>query len=92
MKKGTKKTKKVEYQAKLKVLGRFVSAKGGSIEEAITNLKAEGAKGMSILTLTRGSKSRERVLPHVMTAGVFGQVSPTIKAIRLKQLVSRFDV
>lgn len=60
------------FQASIRVLGKIYRAEGGSVTEALANLKPSGvAKGMSILTVTNAKQSRERILNSIQTMNLF---------------------
>lgn len=60
------------YTATIKVLGKVYEAKGTTIPEAIVGLTPGGvAKGMSILTMTKGKIRKERILNGPQTFRLF---------------------
>ena len=83
--------KKNEINASLKVMGRVYTAKGKTIEEAITNLKPEMARSVGVLILERGEIRKEKILKSVMVTGLFGKVSRIRKEIALKGVLTLFD-
>jgi hypothetical protein len=79
------------YKATLKVLGNLYTSDGSTAVEAISKLAPPLARGVSILTVTSGEKSQERVLPRVMTARLFS-ASKLVREIQLKHMSQRFDI
>ena len=77
--------------ASIKVLGKTYSAQGDTVFHAIANLEVPKAKGVSILSLSKGDNRRERVLPAVATARLFSP-SKLVREIALKNMSFRFDV
>lgn len=72
-KKTTKKaTKKAEqYTAEIILLGKKYTAKGDTAQEAISKLEVGVAKGMGILTVSKGDSKKERVLPMYTVQRLF---------------------
>ena len=88
-----KKTKKPIYKAKIKALGRMYHGEGKTVEEAIANLNVgNAARGMSILTISKGEKSVERVLSSMATARLFAPAGALVKEIVMKQTLRVFDI
>ena len=77
--------------ATIKVLGKIYKAKGETVQEAIGNLKPGIAKGTSVLTLTKGDKTIEKIFPARITQNLFS-LSPTMRSVHLKQIAMRFDI
>ncbi len=77
-------------KASLKLLGKFYNSEGKTVEEAITKLNPPVAKGMGILTMEKGNLKREKILNGRVINGVFGERSPTFKAIAMKNIISLF--
>ena len=77
--------------ATIKVLGKIYESKGSSVIEAITNLKPELGRGMSILTIQRENEQQEKILPNLITARLFSK-NPLMREIALKQVVGRFSL
>ncbi len=94
MKKATKKAKQLQvvpYVSSVKVFGKTYVASGLTLEEAISNLKPDGlARGMSIVSVTKGDKKQEKILPRVATARLFSP-SPMIRAAALLATIGRFE-
>lgn len=85
-----KKVKIVPYTASIKVLGKTYSATGLTAREAIGNLKVGNvAKGMSVLTLSKGEKSCSKVLPPIQTFRLFTP-SRLIREVSIKNVAMRF--
>lgn len=81
-----------EYIAVLKVFGKTYEGTGATISEAIQNTKPGIYRGKSVLTITCGDKSQEKILPHFVTSRLFGPGSVFSKEIILKQVSARFAV
>jgi hypothetical protein len=92
MKKQTKKKVAVEsYSAKIKVLGKIFQSSGDSVLGALSNLKVPKGKGMSILTISRGKESQDRILSAPQTARLFS-LSPLMREIALKNVSNLFGL
>ena len=90
MKTKIKKVKVLPYTASIKVLGKVYTSTGSSTKEAIENLKAGNvAKGMSVLTLSRGKNSHSVILPPNQTFRLFTP-SRLMREIAIKQISMRF--
>ena len=77
----------------LKSLGRVYKSEGETLEEALGKIKISGgAKAISVLKVEKDGVEKERILNGRHTNGIFGQGSPTMKAIHLKQILMMFDV
>lgn len=72
-------------KASVKIMGRVYTAKGKTVIEAITNLKPDIARGISILSLERGDTRKERILSAGITMRLFGPASRVGKEVALKQ-------
>ncbi len=80
------------YSASVKVFGKIYGAVGESIEEAITNLKPDGlARGMSVIAVTKGGTTQEKIFPRVATARLFSP-SPAIREAALRTTIQRFSL
>ncbi len=80
------------YQAAIKVFGKVYRAEGSTLSEAITKLKPDGlARGLSVLTVTKGETRQEKILPRVATSRLFSP-SPMIREAALKMTIQRFTV
>ncbi len=78
------------YSASVKIFGKIYGSIGASVEEAITNLKPDGlARGMSIISVTKGGVTQEKIFPRVATARLFSP-SPMIRAAALITTIQRF--
>lgn len=90
-------TKKRQIRASLKIFGKTYKSKGTSVEEVLTKLNPPIAKGIGVLRLERGDKKKddylwkERILNTRALGGLFGQMSPIMKTIHLKNMVTLFD-
>lgn len=78
---------KVEENIKITVksLGRVFKAEGKTFEEAVGKIKiGNGARALSVITVEKGKETKTKILNARHTNGLFGQGSPTMKAIHLK--------
>lgn len=97
MKKGTKKAvsklpkKEVSFVASIKVLGKTFSSNGNTALEALVSLKPECGKGVSVLTVTKGEKSKVKILPAPQTFRLFS-ASRLMREVMLKNLSMVFDL
>jgi len=64
--------KREPYSITVKVLGKLHTATGGTLDEAISNLKIKNAKGMSVWKVSHNGVVRERVIMPAQTFRVFG--------------------
>src|SRR3990167_10274958 len=81
------------YKVTFKIVGRTFKAEGKTLEEALGKIKISGgAKAISVLTVEKDGIEKERILNGRHTHGIFGQGSPTMKAIHLKQILLMFDI
>lgn len=79
------------YTASIKNLGQTYRATGATAKEAIANLKPSGnPKGMSILTVTLGKVSKDKVLNHAQTFRLFS-ASRLMREVSLKSVGLIFD-
>lgn len=95
MKKTTKKPVKKtvgDYSAALKVFGRTYTSTGGTILEALLNLKPDG-RVLSVCTLTvsRGDRHKDRVLAPRQAARLFSP-STMIREMNANNISLMFDV
>ena len=99
MKKATKKVikkpvvKKASelFEVCIKIMGRPYTAKGETSLEALSNLQIKNVKGVGVLTMVRGDKKKETVLPMVIVNRLFN-LSGTMRQIVLKQLAERVNI
>lgn len=91
-KKKAPKQETVEFTAKLvlKALGKTYEATGATLLAAIDSLKPVNARGVSILTVSKGSKSKERILQANITQRLFNSHGHT-REIFLKNAVLLFQ-
>lgn len=90
-KKAVVKTEEPLYTAVLKVMGKTTTAEGASVSEAISKLSSLGTRGnMSILTVSYGTKKREKVLNRAQTNRLFTQ-SRLMREVALKNVSALFD-
>lgn len=83
---------KSQYKASVKIFGRTYDAAGDTLQEAIQAIKLVNAKGKSILIIEKDGERQEKVLPHPMTARLFGAASRLTKEVILKQVSQRFSI
>lgn len=92
MKKTTKKVVVEPYSATVKILGKVYTSTGSTATEAFLNLKPNGvARGMGILSLSKGEKRAEKILPSFQVSRMFS-ASPLVREIALKNIGLRFDL
>ena len=69
----------------LKSVGRVFKSEGKTFEEAINKIKISGgARSTSVIKVEKDGKEIVKILNARHTNGLFGQGSPTMKAIHLK--------
>lgn len=79
-------------KSSLKTMGKVYFAKGQTVQEAITNLKPEIAKGVGILILEKNGIQKMRVVQPKIINNLFGKfVSRLAKEISLKNIMFGFD-
>lgn len=78
-------------KAELKVMGRWFSSEGETIEQAILNLNPGNVRGSVVLRLSKGDKVKDRIFPFNLVKYLFGKVSPTFQKVAIKNVVERFD-
>ena len=82
-----------QFKITLKSLGRVYKSAGETFEEAVGKIKiSNGARAMSVITVENGEKKIEKLLNGRQTNGVFGQGSPSLRAIHLKGVRERLGV
>lgn len=86
-----KTTKAPEYEASLKVMGKIYTATGASVKEAIANIKIGTARGMGLLTVSKGKESKVRVLPSIRTTRLFNTTGMT-REVELTNAASLFGL
>ena len=80
-----------QYNASIKIFGKFYTATGSTAKEAIANLKPEGvSKGMSVLTISKGDVKKERILNTMQTYRLFS-VNPLMKELAIKNVALFFE-
>ncbi len=91
------KPKKVQvetiYTASLNIKAQRANftAKGATITEAIGKLEPVNPKGMAILTVSNGEKTKERVLQPKITQQLFGNRSGMAREVFLKNTAFLFQ-
>lgn len=87
-----KKTVLESYKASIKIFGKVHKAQGSTAAESIANLAPPGlSRGMSILSVTKGEKTVEKILNNFQTLRLFSKSGLT-REIALKNTVGRFDL
>ena len=89
------KTKVFEHPVRLtlKSVGRMFKSEGKTLEDAINKIKiSNGARALSVITVQKGKVIKEKILNGAHTQGLFGQGSPTTRAIHLKLLKQTLGV
>ena len=89
-KKGSKNKIKPKVAENIKItvksLGRVFEAEGKTFEEAVGKIKiSNGAMALSVITVEKGKETiKTKILNARHTNGLFGQGSPSFRAIHLK--------
>ena len=79
------------YKASVKVLGKTYSATGTTISDAIAHLDTgKNCKGRAILTLSKGEKSKDRILMPFHAMRLFNTMGMT-REVNLKRVSTLFD-
>lgn len=92
MKKTIKRISKKTLTASIKILGKIYTSKGKTVAEALANLQPVGVtKGSSILSISNGERSRDRVLNTIQTYRLFSP-SKLTREIALKNISLLFDL
>jgi hypothetical protein len=82
---------KPKFTASIKILGKVYKADGATVKEAIENLKVgKVAKGVSLLTVTKGKISKDKVLPAPQTFRLFSP-SKLMRELAIKNVSLMFD-
>ena len=83
--------KNKDYLASIRILGRNYQAQGATAKEAIEKLNiGKVAKGMSILTVSKGEKSCEKILGHNQTFRLFS-LSRMTREVAIKNASMMFQ-
>ena len=84
-------TPKIEkYEATIKILGRISKNTDKSLTEAIRGLKVGNVKGIAVLRVQKGKKSKEKVLTPPMVSRLFNS-SDMNREVALKHVTSLFE-
>lgn len=83
--------KKAVYSATIKIMGKPFSSKGETVQDALKNLNVGVAKGVSILTITKGDVSRTKTLTPPQTFRLFS-ASRIMREVGLKQVSNLFGL
>lgn len=79
------------YTATLTSFGKKYSGSGKTAVEAIAKIEVTGvARGKSVLSVSNGKNSKDRILPPVMTSRLFSK-SPLNREVALKNTSLLFD-
>ena len=82
-----------KIKIQLKCVGRVYRSEGDTFEEAIDKIKISGgARALSVITIEKDGIVKEKILNARQTNGLFGQGSPSLKAIHLKGVKSILGV
>lgn len=87
--KGSKNKKQIK--GALVMFHKTFRTKGATTAEAISNLKPDTWKGISVLTLQRGNVKIEKILGRSLTFRLFGPGTKLMREIALKQVSLIFD-
>lgn len=80
------------YNVTIKIMGKTYRADGDSLAEALTNLKPIGlVKGVGILSVSIGGRTKEKVLTPPATYRLFSP-SPMMREIALKNTTLMFGL
>uniref|UniRef100_A0A6H1ZPT7 Uncharacterized protein n=1 Tax=viral metagenome TaxID=1070528 RepID=A0A6H1ZPT7_9ZZZZ len=82
----TKTQKKLLIKATIKILGRYYSAEGKTVEETLLKLQLPVAKTVAVLTLQKGELERIKILSPSIVSGVWGKRGKTPQIIAMKHL------
>ena len=87
-----KKIIKNKYTASLKIFGKITSSVGATLSEALASLAPQGkVMGRSILTISSGLVSKDRVLNPAQTFRLFSPNKMT-REIALKNIALLFNI
>ncbi len=59
------------FMARIKVFGHYYEASGKTVLEAINKLSPGNARGVAVLSVTKGKTTKDRVLAPIQTARLF---------------------
>lgn len=92
MKKKTPKkvASKSDYTVAVKILGRIFTAKGATVLEALSKVDVGRARGKSIVMVSHGETTKERILSMMQSNRLFNTAGLTQEIAR-KQISSMFD-
>jgi hypothetical protein len=86
------KVSKDTYVATVRIMGKTYESKGESVRDALTKLSIQGTpRGIILLTISCGDKSRQKILNGVQTSRLFSP-SKIAREIALKAVCSLFDL
>ena len=78
------------YKASLKCSGRTFKAEGDTIFQAISNLEPGKVHGRSVLTVSAGDKTKDRLLSPRFTMMTFNTMGTT-RAVWVKNISNLFQ-
>ena len=81
----------MKYNATIKVLGKTYKATGSSVTEALSNLKPINPKTVSVLTISNGEISKEKILNMIQTFRLFCK-NRIMHEMALKNISSLFSL
>lgn len=81
---------KIEYIATAKVMGKKFSGKGSSVLKAIEKIDCGNVAGTVILSVSKGKKGKDRILPMTAARRLFNTRGLT-REVALKNTANLFD-
>lgn len=78
-------------KASLTLFGKVYKSSGKTVEEVIDKLNPPVAKGVGVLRLEKGELVREKILNGRIINGTFGQRSPTMRNLAIKNITTLFN-
>lgn len=73
------------YTVSLKTMGKTHKAEGESVMEALEKIKLRAVAGKSVLIISNGKDTVERVLPHIIARRAFTTIG-MVREVALKNL------
>lgn len=83
--------KTIKIKATLKLLSRYYTAEGKTVEEVIKKLKPPVAKTLGVLTLEKGTMKKERIIQPRIVMGLWGKCGQTMQDIAMKNIIMLFS-
>lgn len=84
-------TKLLAYTASIKVFGKAHTASGATVREAIENLQPGNARGVSVLTVAKGTNEKQKILNSTQTIRLFSPMR-LVRELSLKNISMMFDL